>query len=94
MTIDFFSFTLSSFYIRFACKFGSPDLFFFILFFLKTFVLFLFFLIQNISTFTLEKLEDGREKMETGKGKCPFEPSQHYTAVMAGMKHTHALDGT
>uniref|UniRef100_A0A3P8WHS3 Ssemaphorin 4F n=2 Tax=Cynoglossus semilaevis TaxID=244447 RepID=A0A3P8WHS3_CYNSE len=22
--------------------------------------------------------------METGKGKCPFEPSQHYTAVMAG----------
>ncbi|KAF5902475.1 semaphorin-4F-like isoform X1, partial [Clarias magur] len=38
----------------------------------------------NISTFTLEKLEDGKEKMETGKGKCPFEPSQHYTAVMAG----------
>uniref|UniRef100_A0A8C4ZK19 Sema domain-containing protein n=1 Tax=Gadus morhua TaxID=8049 RepID=A0A8C4ZK19_GADMO len=23
-------------------------------------------------------------RMETGKGKCPFEPSQHYTAVMAG----------
>ncbi|XP_017327856.2 semaphorin-4F [Ictalurus punctatus] len=38
----------------------------------------------NISNFTLEKLEDGKEKMETGKGKCPFEPSQHYTAVMAG----------
>ncbi|XP_026792720.3 semaphorin-4F [Pangasianodon hypophthalmus] len=38
----------------------------------------------NISNFTLEKSEDGREKMETGKGKCPFEPSQHYTAVMAG----------
>lgn len=45
-------------------------------------------LIQNISTFSLEKLEDGKEKMETGKGKCPFEPSQHYTAVMAGMKNT------
>ncbi|XP_060775754.1 semaphorin-4F isoform X2 [Neoarius graeffei] len=38
----------------------------------------------NISTFTLERSEDGREKMETGKGKCPFEPSQHYTAVIAG----------
>ncbi|TSL41008.1 Semaphorin-4F [Bagarius yarrelli] len=38
----------------------------------------------NISTFTLEKSEDGTEKMETGKGKCPFEPSQHYTSVMAG----------
>lgn len=24
--------------------------------------------------------------METGKGKCPFEPSQHYTAVMAGRR--------
>lgn len=50
---------------------------------------FLLFLIQNISNFTLEKLEDGKEKMETGKGKCPFEPSQHYTAVMAGMKHAY-----
>lgn len=50
------------------------------------------FLFQNISTFTLETSEDGREKMETGKGKCPFEPSQHYTAVMAGMKHTHAYN--
>ncbi|TMS02109.1 Semaphorin-4F [Larimichthys crocea] len=36
------------------------------------------------SSFTLEKSEDGGVKMETGKGKCPFEPSQHYTAVMAG----------
>ncbi|XP_052416905.1 semaphorin-4F isoform X2 [Carassius gibelio] len=38
----------------------------------------------NISSFSLEKTEDGSMKMETGKGKCPFEPSQHYTAVMAG----------
>ncbi|KAG7496867.1 semaphorin-4F-like [Solea senegalensis] len=38
----------------------------------------------ELSTFTLEKNEDGGVKMETGKGKCPFEPSQHYTAVMAG----------
>ncbi|XP_030636604.1 semaphorin-4F [Chanos chanos] len=37
----------------------------------------------NISTFSLE-MEDDTVKMETGKGKCPFEPSQHYTAVMAG----------
>ncbi|XP_051284459.1 semaphorin-4F [Dicentrarchus labrax] len=36
------------------------------------------------SSFTLERTEDGGVKMETGKGKCPFEPSQHYTAVMAG----------
>lgn len=32
----------------------------------------------------MEKAEDGAVKMETGKGKCPFEPSQHYAAVMAG----------
>lgn len=38
----------------------------------------------NISTFSLETLEDDSVRMETGKGKCPFEPSQHYTAVMAG----------
>ncbi|XP_023277542.1 semaphorin-4F-like [Seriola lalandi dorsalis] len=38
----------------------------------------------ELSTFTLEKAEDGGVRMETGKGKCPFEPSQHYTAVMAG----------
>ncbi|XP_029311310.1 semaphorin-4F [Cottoperca gobio] len=38
----------------------------------------------KLSSFTLEKAEDGGVKMETGKGKCPFEPSQHYTAVMAG----------
>ncbi|XP_076843409.1 LOW QUALITY PROTEIN: semaphorin-4F [Brachyhypopomus gauderio] len=45
----------------------------------------------NISSFTLEKLEDGSVKMETGKGKCPFEPSQHYTAVMAeGILYTAA----
>ncbi|XP_044039284.1 semaphorin-4F isoform X2 [Siniperca chuatsi] len=37
----------------------------------------------ELSSFTLEKAEDGGVKMETGKGKCPFEPSQHYTAVMA-----------
>ncbi|XP_077085699.1 semaphorin-4F isoform X1 [Siphateles boraxobius] len=38
----------------------------------------------NISSFSLEKHDDGSMMMETGKGKCPFEPSQHYTAVMAG----------
>ncbi|CAJ1086429.1 semaphorin-4F [Xyrichtys novacula] len=38
----------------------------------------------ELASFTLEKTEDGGVKMETGKGKCPFEPSQHYTAVMAG----------
>ncbi|XP_072543670.1 semaphorin-4F [Salminus brasiliensis] len=38
----------------------------------------------NISTFSLETSEDNSVRMETGKGKCPFEPSQHYTAVMAG----------
>uniref|UniRef100_A0A673FXA5 Sema domain-containing protein n=1 Tax=Sinocyclocheilus rhinocerous TaxID=307959 RepID=A0A673FXA5_9TELE len=32
----------------------------------------------------------GSMKMETGKGKCPFEPSQHYTAVMAGILYTAA----
>uniref|UniRef100_H3CEM5 Sema domain-containing protein n=1 Tax=Tetraodon nigroviridis TaxID=99883 RepID=H3CEM5_TETNG len=37
----------------------------------------------ELSTFTLEKAPDGGVKMESGKGKCPFEPSQHYTAVMA-----------
>lgn len=40
--------------------------------------------LQDLSSFTLEEAEDGGVKMETGKGKCPFEPSQHYTAVMAG----------
>ncbi|XP_071779197.2 semaphorin-4F [Centroberyx gerrardi] len=38
----------------------------------------------ELSSFTLETTDDGAVKMETGKGKCPFEPSQHYTAVMAG----------
>ncbi|XP_056156815.1 semaphorin-4F [Lampris incognitus] len=38
----------------------------------------------DVSSFSLERGEDGGVKMETGKGKCPFEPSQHYTAVMAG----------
>ncbi|XP_045063898.1 semaphorin-4F-like [Coregonus clupeaformis] len=38
----------------------------------------------NVSSFSLERGEDGGVRMETGKGKCPFEPSQHYTAVMAG----------
>uniref|UniRef100_A0A3P9MX61 Ssemaphorin 4F n=1 Tax=Poecilia reticulata TaxID=8081 RepID=A0A3P9MX61_POERE len=34
---------------------------------------------------------DGALKMETGKGKCPFEPSQRYTAVMAdGILYTAA----
>uniref|UniRef100_H2T8E5 Sema domain-containing protein n=1 Tax=Takifugu rubripes TaxID=31033 RepID=H2T8E5_TAKRU len=37
----------------------------------------------ELSTFTLERAQDGGVRMETGKGKCPFEPSQHYTAVMA-----------
>uniref|UniRef100_A0A3Q3X936 Sema domain-containing protein n=1 Tax=Mola mola TaxID=94237 RepID=A0A3Q3X936_MOLML len=44
----------------------------------------------ELSSFTLEKAEDGGVKMETGKGKCPFEPSQHYTAVMAGSLYTAA----
>ncbi|KAJ8377315.1 hypothetical protein AAFF_G00261640 [Aldrovandia affinis] len=39
--------------------------------------------IINMSDFSLERSEDGSVRMETGKGKCPFEPSQHYTAVMA-----------
>ncbi|XP_064787170.1 semaphorin-4F [Oncorhynchus masou masou] len=38
----------------------------------------------NMSSFSLERGENGGVRMETGKGKCPFEPSQHYTAVMAG----------
>ncbi|XP_024143717.1 semaphorin-4F [Oryzias melastigma] len=38
----------------------------------------------ELSSFTLEKTEDGGIRTETGKGKCPFEPAQHYTAVMAG----------
>lgn len=44
-------------------------------------------ILQELSSFTLEKTDDGGVKMETGKGKCPFEPSQHYTAVMAGKHH-------
>lgn len=36
------------------------------------------------SSFSLQTTEEGVVRMETGKGKCPFEPSQHYTAVMAG----------
>ncbi|XP_068164037.1 semaphorin-4F [Antennarius striatus] len=45
----------------------------------------------KLSSFTLEKTEGGGVKMETGKGKCPFEPSQHYTAVMAdGILYTAA----
>ncbi|XP_018585886.2 semaphorin-4F [Scleropages formosus] len=45
----------------------------------------------NVLDFSLEKAEDGGVKMETGKGKCPFEPSQHYTAVMAdGVLYTAA----
>ncbi|XP_010885968.2 semaphorin-4F isoform X2 [Esox lucius] len=38
----------------------------------------------NMSSLSLERGEDGGVRMETGKGKCPFEPTQHYTAVMAG----------
>ncbi|XP_055757278.1 semaphorin-4F-like isoform X2 [Salvelinus fontinalis] len=38
----------------------------------------------NMSSFSLERGENGVVRMETWKGKCPFEPSQHYTAVMAG----------
>ncbi|XP_061109139.1 semaphorin-4F [Conger conger] len=37
----------------------------------------------NTLDFSLQRAEDGSVMMETGKGKCPFEPSQHYTAVMA-----------
>ncbi|KAM4564861.1 semaphorin-4F [Fundulus diaphanus] len=45
----------------------------------------------QLPSFTLEKTEDGAVKMETGKGKCPFEPSQRYTAVMAdGILYTAA----
>ncbi|XP_041842059.1 semaphorin-4F [Melanotaenia boesemani] len=45
----------------------------------------------ELSSFSLEKAEDGGVKMETGKGKCPFEPNQHYTAVMAdGILYTAA----
>ncbi|KAG5846222.1 hypothetical protein ANANG_G00147500 [Anguilla anguilla] len=39
--------------------------------------------IINMQDFSLERAEDGSVRMESGKGKCPFEPSQHYTAVMA-----------
>ncbi|CAB1351368.1 unnamed protein product, partial [Coregonus sp. 'balchen'] len=47
----------------------------------------------NMSSFSLERWEDGRVRMETGKGKCPFEPSQHYTAVMAdGILYTAATN--
>ncbi|XP_045577826.1 semaphorin-4F-like [Salmo salar] len=42
----------------------------------------------NMSSFSLERWEDERVRTETGKGKCPFEPSQHYTAVVAG-NNTH-----
>ncbi|KAJ8007828.1 hypothetical protein DPEC_G00098250 [Dallia pectoralis] len=38
----------------------------------------------NMSSLSLERGNDGGVRMETGKGKCPFEPTQHYTAVMAG----------
>ncbi|XP_023202646.1 semaphorin-4F isoform X1 [Xiphophorus maculatus] len=45
----------------------------------------------HLPSFTLEKTEDGAVKMETGKGKCPFEPNQRYTAVMAdGILYTAA----
>ncbi|XP_014889349.1 semaphorin-4F [Poecilia latipinna] len=45
----------------------------------------------HVPSFTLEKTEDGALRMETGKGKCPFEPSQRYTAVMAdGILYTAA----
>uniref|UniRef100_A0A3B4H0S3 Semaphorin-4F-like n=1 Tax=Pundamilia nyererei TaxID=303518 RepID=A0A3B4H0S3_9CICH len=47
------------------------------------------FLLQNATTFTLEEV-DGVVRMESGKGKCPFEPSQHYTAIMAGLLYTAA----
>ncbi|XP_015251946.1 PREDICTED: semaphorin-4F-like isoform X1 [Cyprinodon variegatus] len=43
------------------------------------------------SSFTLEKTAEGDVKVESGKGKCPFEPSQRYTAVMAdGILYTAA----
>lgn len=38
----------------------------------------------ELPSFSLQRTEDGVVQMETGKGKCPFEPTQHYTAVMAG----------
>ncbi|KAJ0055953.1 hypothetical protein NL108_016916, partial [Boleophthalmus pectinirostris] len=38
----------------------------------------------DVASFSLQRTEDGAIHMETGKSKCPFEPSQHYTAVMAG----------
>ncbi|XP_041130251.1 semaphorin-4F-like [Polyodon spathula] len=37
----------------------------------------------SLPDFTLERLENKELRMESGRGKCPFEPSHHYTAVMA-----------
>ncbi|RXM96269.1 Semaphorin-4F [Acipenser ruthenus] len=37
----------------------------------------------SLLDFTLERLENGELRVESGRGKCPFEPSHHYTAVMA-----------
>ncbi|XP_015199343.1 semaphorin-4F [Lepisosteus oculatus] len=43
----------------------------------------------NVMKFSLELQENGEVRMESGKGKCPFEPAQHYTAVMAdGLLYT------
>ncbi|KAK7939136.1 hypothetical protein WMY93_002462 [Mugilogobius chulae] len=38
----------------------------------------------ELSSFSLQRAPSGAVVMETGKYKCPFEPGQHYTAVMAG----------
>ncbi|XP_033871856.2 semaphorin-4F [Acipenser ruthenus] len=37
----------------------------------------------SLSSFTLDRLENGELRMDSGRGKCPFEPSQQYTAIVA-----------
>ncbi|XP_023693915.1 semaphorin-4F isoform X1 [Paramormyrops kingsleyae] len=45
----------------------------------------------DVKSFSLKRTPNGEVEMETGKGKCPFEPSQHYAAVMAdGVLYTAA----
>ncbi|MGH0128024.1 UNVERIFIED_CONTAM: hypothetical protein FKN15_077318 [Acipenser sinensis] len=38
---------------------------------------------KSLSSFTLDRLENGELRMDSGRGKCPFEPSQQYTAIVA-----------
>ncbi|KAG9330386.1 hypothetical protein JZ751_025537, partial [Albula glossodonta] len=39
--------------------------------------------------FSLELEEDGSVRVETGKGRCPFDPREQHTAVMAGTAPSH-----